>query len=115
MTRPSDLDTRWLKGEGPEMDVVITSRTRLARNFSDYRFPHLASDDELKSIIQEVSACVSKSRDFGRLTLVRLETLTPFEREVLVAKHLISTEQARNARNKAVVFNDDQSISIMIN
>jgi len=36
----------WLKGTGPENDVVISSRVRLARNLADHRFTTRAADPE---------------------------------------------------------------------
>ena len=38
---------RWYDGNGPDMDVVLSSRARLARNLVDYPFPgRMARDDE---------------------------------------------------------------------
>ena len=36
----------WMREEGPDDDVVISTRARLARNLVGYRFPHRASDAE---------------------------------------------------------------------
>ena len=34
----------WLKGEGPESDIVVSSRIRLARNLTDYPFISKATE-----------------------------------------------------------------------
>ena len=34
----------WLRGTGPESDIVISSRIRLARNLAEFPFPHRADD-----------------------------------------------------------------------
>ena len=33
----------WLRGEGPESDIVVSSRIRLARNLADFPFSNRAS------------------------------------------------------------------------
>ena len=38
----------WMNEEGPEMDIVLSSRVRLARNFKDFTFPTVFSDEEGK-------------------------------------------------------------------
>ena len=36
----------WLRGVGPESDIVISSRIRLARNLADYPFISRASSQD---------------------------------------------------------------------
>lgn len=105
----------WVKNEGPDSDVVITGRVRLARNFDGYRFAHLANDEELGEIIREVSRCIEETSDFGQLHVIHMTGLQPYERRTLVAKHLVSTELTENVKNKVVVLDDDEKISIMVN
>ena len=31
----------WMSEEGPDSDIVLSSRIRLARNFENYKFPTL--------------------------------------------------------------------------
>ncbi len=38
--------SQWMKGTGPESDIVIGSRVRLARNLSDVPFPQIADDEQ---------------------------------------------------------------------
>ncbi len=35
--------SEWLRGTGPNSDIVISSRIRLARNFDTIPFPHWAN------------------------------------------------------------------------
>lgn len=105
----------WIKNDGPDSDVVITSRVRLARNFDGYRFTHLANNEELGEIIREVSRCVDKISEFGQLHTIQMTDLQPYERRTLVAKHLVSTELTEDAKSKIAVIDDDEKISIMVN
>ena len=50
-----DLDTRggeWLRGDGAQGDVVISSRVRLARNLAGFSFLAKASEADRKEIIE---------------------------------------------------------------
>ena len=38
----------WMKKEGPEGDIVLGTRVRLARNFSKIPFPGVANKEQAK-------------------------------------------------------------------
>ena len=53
----------WLKGEGPESDIVVSSRIRLARNLTDYPFISKATDldrAEIEKTLRKSVVDVSK-------------------------------------------------------
>ena len=43
-------DGEWLRGSGPESDIVISSRIRLARNLADFPFISRATDQDRAEI-----------------------------------------------------------------
>ncbi|GBF35736.1 ATP:guanido phosphotransferase YacI [Desulfocucumis palustris] len=107
----------WTTGDGAESDVVISSRVRVARNLAEFPFPHQLSDESAEQVIQAVSLAVNNTADqgIGILEMTGMGELTPVERQILVEKHLISPDLLENYKNKAVVLNNDESVSIMIN
>ena len=40
----------WMRDDGPDNDIVLSSRIRLARNFSDIPFPTVADEEELAKV-----------------------------------------------------------------
>lgn len=40
----------WMKGDGPDSDIVLSSRIRLARNFKKYQFSTMQNEEETKQI-----------------------------------------------------------------
>jgi len=109
--------TEWMKGQGPDSDVVISSRIRIARNLSAYPFPMLSTKSQSEEVLAKAAAILNAGEldGFGNLTLLHLKDLEELEKKVLVEKHLISPNLANESQNGAVILNDNESISIMVN
>jgi len=112
-----DALSQWMRGEAPDSDVVISSRVRVARNLRDFPFPMLATGAQSQEVLTQVAGVLDSEqlRSITPFALVPLAELSELERKVLVEKHLISPNLANEARNGAVLLNDDESISIMVN
>ncbi|MHC4660703.1 MAG: protein arginine kinase [Planctomycetota bacterium] len=117
-TKITDLAKRageWLGGEGPESDIVISSRIRLARNIRDFRFPNQATDDERELLEQTISKRL-EGIDLGReMTYVPLHKTDTLEKQFLVERHLISKELASTTDPRGVMFDDAETLAIMVN
>ena len=50
----------WLRGTGPESDIVMSSRVRLARNLPHYPFVSRASDQDRADIERSIEQMVNK-------------------------------------------------------
>ena len=53
----------WLRGSGPESDIVISSRIRLARNLADFPFISRATDADRAEIERILHDQVDALRD----------------------------------------------------
>lgn len=107
----------WMGEEGPDSDIVISSRIRLARNLDDVAFPILATNEHSEEVLEQAKR-VTESDDLNTISdfeLIALEELNPLEKRVLVEKHLISPHLANESRNGAVVLSDNEAVSIMVN
>lgn len=109
--------SEWMSGEGPESDVVISSRVRIARNISRLPFPLLAKDEQAKQVIDQVREVAGEDpfKELGKFDLIYMDDLTGLQKRVLVEKHLISPNLAEKSRNGAVLLKDTESVSIMVN
>ena len=105
----------WMKGDGPESDIVLSSRVRLARNLAGVPFPGAAQDEQLKQVMESARKAGTDNEILQGAEFVRLAELPLLERQLLLEKHLISPQQTQNVKYKAVVVRGDESISIMIN
>ncbi|MDT3699902.1 MAG: protein arginine kinase [Thermincola sp.] len=110
--------SKWMAGTGPDNDIVISSRVRLARNICGYPFPHFIKEKEAEQVFQAVQLAVSDQElksVAGELEFTNLAELTDNERMILVEKHLVSPQHIDNPQNRAVVISEDESVSIMVN
>lgn len=107
----------WMRGRGPDSDIVISSRIRIARNVNPYPFPMLATNQQSKEVLEKVSKVMEDEelQTISHFTLLPLANLDELQKQVLVEKHLISPALANESRNGAVILSDNESISIMVN
>ncbi|MBO8129336.1 MAG: protein arginine kinase [Peptococcaceae bacterium] len=112
--------SKWMDGNAPEADVVISSRVRLARNLASFPFPHQLSKEKANEIIHALQLAINNKKTraaVGPMELARLAELTPVERQILVEKHLISPDllKTREEETRALVVSGDEIVSIMVN
>lgn len=107
----------WMKNEGPESDIVISSRVRLARNERGIPFPITAELNSLNAVTDHVETYFAhrSHRRFGQLELLKMADIQPNERRMLVEKHLISPGLAGEEICGGVLLSEDESLSVMVN
>ncbi len=116
-----DLDSltttsgEWLRGNGPESDIVISSRIRLARNLAQFPFPNRA-DDAARTEIESLFKDELLDLNVGtRLSYVDVRTLNDLDRQFLVERQLISREHAESHGSRGVGISSEENLSLMIN
>ncbi len=105
----------WMQGGGPESDIVISSRIRLARNLRGYPFPGWAKKELRAQVVSCIRPALEDIPEMSGAFAEEMTQLSALEKQVLVERHLISREHAAKGPGCAVVINDQQSLSIMVN
>lgn len=107
----------WMSEEGPDSDIVLSSRIRLARNFSEFKFPTIFSHEEAKAVIMKMEEVLKQSsfNKYGSMELLKIDEMQPLQKRVLVEKHLISPRLAEDSPYGACLVTENEEISIMIN
>ena len=102
----------WLKREGAQNDVVISTRVRLARNIEKLPFPHLIRGTDREHDIYDAvkRAFLKDGMDYR---LMKMSDLPPWTKNRLAESHIISPELA-SQRGGGVIVSPDESISIML-
>ncbi len=105
----------WLRGTGPDSDIVVSSRIRLARNLAQFPFPNRA-DDVVRSDIEDLLREKVEHLKFNTaLNYVDVSTLATLDRQFLVERQLISREHAESHGSRGVGFGDEENVSLMVN
>lgn len=104
----------WLRGTGPESDIVLSSRIRLARNLSGYRFSEKLEPTEQQHLIEEVERSVSAVDMLKDSYFIEYKDLKDLDRQFLLERHLISREHASEKGEKALVISKNEVVGIMI-
>ena len=108
----------WMEQAGPEGDVVLSSRIRLARNLNGVPFPGQADEQQLAGIGHRVSFSVQDLTDADQghgYAMLDMAMLTEQERRILVEKHLTSLKHIQQPGHRSLIVRDDTAVSIMVN
>ena len=81
----------WYFENGPESDVVVSSRIRFARNIHGHKFTGSADEEELKEILK----IFKTNKVVSGLKFIQLSDLDDLMRMSLVEKHIISRDVLR--------------------
>jgi protein arginine kinase len=105
----------WLRGSGPESDIVISSRIRLARNLADFPFVRKCSEVDRGKIVDTLRAKLESADHFKDLCYVDVDSLSEVDRQFLVERQLISRELADGVGPRGVAIDPNEKFSLMLN
>lgn len=113
----SQAVSSWMSDDGPDSDIVLSSRIRFARNLDEFNFPTLFTNGEAEAVIDAIMERVNNSRvpNVGNLEMIKMDEIPSLQKRVLVEKHLISPHLAETAIHGACLLSENEEISIMIN
>ena len=104
----------WINETGPDRDVVMSSRVRIARNIADIPFPSIRS-----------AACSPGCRKGQKLSagseirfcfdFMYMQDVPAIERQILVEKHLASRDLMKRYEQSALIMDSREKITVMIN
>ncbi len=118
--RPVDLkelasrQSGWLDAGGPEADIIVSTRARLARNVVGFKFvgrSTLKEKAETEAFIKDRLPTVPELD----LRYMPLKDTSATDRLFLVERHLISKEHANADWPRGMAIGKDGSVSIMVN
>ena len=105
----------WLRGSGPESDIVISSRIRLARNLADFPFIRKATDHDRLAIEQAIRERAFMEERLKSILYLNVGELETVDRQFLVERQLISREHAESQGARGVAIDSRETYSLMIN
>ena len=114
-----DFGMDWLAGDGPDADIALSTRVRLARNLEGHLYVDTAAADQRESVCRMVARAVGNRPPGGPSVLLRMTELSARSRRVLLERRLVSREIAGlrvgPADGVGVVTSDGSPLSILVN
>ncbi len=104
----------WLTGDGPEAEIVFSSRLRLARNLEGHNFSRRLTPDLRRRLAGEIEDGVRRAEAVRDPLVFRLEEVEPLDRLFLLERHLISRELSPEGQG-GVMVGGGEVVSLMIN
>lgn len=105
----------WLRGSGPESDIVISSRIRLARNLAEYPFIRKCSTQDRKVISNLVRTRVEANILSDSVEFLGIDRLSDLDRQFLMERQIISRELSDGEGARGVIVDRNERFSVMIN
>lgn len=106
----------WLRGTGPDSDVVVSTRIRLARNLAQFPFTNRATSAQKNEIVHKAREAIEQADLSHKLQYLDVAGLPPLDRQFLLERQLISRELASVLEGpRGVAFDDRECVSVMVN
>ncbi len=102
---------KWYEKSGKDIDVVVSSRVRLARNIVDYPFGNRLDDASKKEIIAKVKDALADGKDY---VFRDFASFSDTERIAAAEEHAVSPEFARGSGPRALIESTDGSAFVMV-
>ncbi len=96
-------------------EVILMSRVRLARNYEDLPFDTASQPDNADTCITRTATALAKTGADKGFDLVLLRDLSDTQRKALAESHTISRDLLRTPDTAAVLVNQGEALSVMMN
>jgi protein arginine kinase len=113
----SNILSPWMYEIGPENEIILSSRVRLARNLDKYQFPSRCNEATSKEILEDIKSNLffEGNEDIYGFDLIYINELENIQKLVLMEKHLISPNLLKEENHGACIITANEQISIMVN
>lgn len=106
----------WLRAQGNNNGIVLSSRIRLARNINSVPFPDRLSDEKGKEVVKTVEDAFYTSAHTEEAYKSKYLWMNDDDiNKSYFEKHLISAKLLNNYKKSAFILDKDEVVSIMIN
>ena len=105
----------WLRGTGPQSEIVISSRIRLARNLADFPFIRRCTEADRLSVEKAFREAAASVAEFSDLAWLAVADLPALDRQFLVERQLISRELADASGARGCYFDPQETFGFMVN
>jgi len=107
--------SEWLKGNGPDSNIAISTRVRVARNLEGHLFFNRANAEQREKTLLKLQDALARNRFLKGAMSLRMKDVSELDRLFLVERHLMSREHMQDVPHKGLVVGDKEIVSVMLN
>jgi protein arginine kinase len=115
LTDISNDINEWFDGSGPQADIVISSRIRLARNIAGYKFLTHCSAAERTAILKKLRDTLMSLELGDKIFYLSVDKAPVLDKHFLVERYLISRHHAFGKGPRGVIIAQREFFTAMIN
>jgi protein arginine kinase len=106
---------KWLAATGPEADVVLSTRVRLARNLADVQFTHRAEPRDQERTVEAVRWALTDTGYLQNGKFLEDGQLAEPQGQYLIERHLASPDFVASKAKRGLYVSNDEGTSLMVN
>ena len=103
--------TPWYSINGPEGDVVLSTRVRLARNLADMPFTARLTEDGKRQVCESVRQA---AQELAQLSWLDMTQVPRLQAASMAERRLISAQFAAQEPGTALLMQDNERVAIML-
>ncbi len=116
----ADAGLAWLRADGPNADIVLSTRIRLARNLQGFRFGTRADPADRREVLRQTLAASDAAPALRGGRTVTVSELGGGDRQLLLERHLVSRELVGGEghpapTSTALIMAPGEALSVMVN
>jgi protein arginine kinase len=105
----------WFSNNGTDVDCVVSTRVRLARNLANRHFPAKASLLERKDIYEEITKAAKRVPECSECASINFSQLEKIDQQFLFENRVVSHDLINAEGDRGVICDPDSTLSIMVN
>ena len=114
MKKKNASQDAWYTSEGPDSDVVISSRVRVARNLAGFKFPPALRSEDAERVQSLVLDAYNRLSMDERFQMVRISDMDAFGRKIMSERGVIEPDCGSEPW-RSVAIRNDGVVSMTVN
>lgn len=114
MNKPANPPDAWYTEDGPDTDVVLSSRIRFARNLTGFVFPLAIKSDDAERVQSILFDSFRHLENFENYQMVRMSNIENLGKRILSERGVIDPD-AGNEPWRGVIIRNDGVVSATVN
>lgn len=106
--------SRWLDANGPNSNIVISSRLRIARNLDRTQFPSIANKTQTQNTVKKINNAINTNPFFKSCTINTINKLSEKTKNLMMERDIINKDFLHGYGKELIIAKNEQ-YNILVN